>query len=73
MLSPTACSRPFADVRDMDESLIRAWKAVVKPDDVVYHLGDFSLGLHDGDRVRSIFWRLMGRKILVLGNHDYQR
>jgi calcineurin-like phosphoesterase family protein len=73
MLSPTACNRPFADVRDMDESLIRAWNSVVKPDDVVYHLGDFSMGLHDGDRVHSIFARLMGRKILVLGNHDYQR
>lgn len=73
MLSPTACNRPFTDLRDMDESLIRAWNSVVKPDDVVYHLGDFSMGLHDGDRVRSIFSRLMGRKILVLGNHDYQR
>ena len=73
MLSPTACNRPFADVRDMDESLVRAWNSVVKPDDVVYHLGDFSMGLHDGDRVRSIFARLMGRKVLILGNHDYQR
>lgn len=73
MLSPTACNRPFTDVRDMDESLIRAWNAVVKPDDFVYHLGDFSMGLHDGDRVRSIFSRLMGRKVLILGNHDYQR
>lgn len=73
MLSPTACNRPFADVRNMDESLIRAWNAVVKPDDVVYHLGDFAMSLHDGDRVRSIFSRLMGRKFLILGNHDYQR
>lgn len=73
MLSPTACNRPFSDVRDMDEFLIRAWNSVVKPDDVVYHLGDFSLGLHDADRVQTIFSRLMGRKCLVLGNHDYQR
>ena len=73
MLSPTACNRPFTGVRDMDESLIRAWNAVVNPDDVVYHLGDFAMGLHDGDRVRSIFSRLMGRKFLILGNHDYQR
>lgn len=72
MLSPTACNRPFADVRDMDEFLIRSWNAVVNPDDVVYHLGDFSMSLHDSDRVRSIFSRLMGRKFLVLGNHDYE-
>ncbi|TGQ83701.1 hypothetical protein EN850_02865 [Mesorhizobium sp. M8A.F.Ca.ET.207.01.1.1] len=71
MLSETACARPFADAREMDETLIRNWNAVVRPDDLVYHLGDFSFGLHDGDRVRSIFARLMGRKRLVLGNHDY--
>ncbi|MFU0505618.1 metallophosphoesterase [Pseudaminobacter sp. NGMCC 1.201702] len=73
MLSPTACNRRFADVREMDEFLVRTWNSVVRPDDIVYHLGDFSMGLHDGDRVRSIFSRLMGRKFLILGNHDYQR
>lgn len=73
MLSPTACNRPFADVREMDEFLIRAWNSIVRPDDTVFHLGDFSMGLHDGDRVRSIFSRLMGRKVLILGNHDYDR
>jgi calcineurin-like phosphoesterase family protein len=57
----------------MDETLIRNWNSVVRPDDLVYHLGDFAFGLHDGDRVRSIFIRLMGRKILVLGNHDYKK
>ena len=73
MLSPTACNRPFADTREMDETLIRNWNSVVHPDDTVYHLGDFSMGLHDGDRVRSVFSRLMGRKVLILGNHDYEK
>lgn len=73
MLSETACARPFRDTREMDEFMIRGWNDVVKPDDIVYHLGDFAFGLHDGDRVRSIFNRLMGRKILVLGNHDYKK
>ena len=67
----TACNRPFADTRDMDEALIRGWNSVVRPEDTVFHLGDFSMALHDGARVRSIFSRLMGHKILVLGNHDY--
>ena len=31
------------------------------------------MGLNDGARVRGIFSRLMGRTVLVLGNHDYQR
>ncbi|MBZ9798727.1 metallophosphoesterase [Mesorhizobium sp. ES1-4] len=73
MLSPTACNRPFANIRDMDETLIASWNAVVRPDDIVYHLGDFSMGLHDANRVGSIFKRLLGRKFLILGNHDYAR
>lgn len=71
MLSETACARPFRDTREMDEFLIRAWQEVVGPEDLVYHLGDFAFGLHDAARVRSIFERLPGRKILILGNHDY--
>jgi calcineurin-like phosphoesterase family protein len=33
--------RPFRDVLDMDLSMIERWNKVVKPWDVVYHLGDF--------------------------------
>jgi calcineurin-like phosphoesterase family protein len=73
MLSETACARPFADTREMDEFLIRCWNSVVKAEDIVYHLGDFAFGLHDAARVRSIFDRLQGRKILILGNHDYAK
>lgn len=69
----TACKRPFDSVQEMDEALIRKWNAVVSPDDTVYHLGDFSMGLHNEERVRSIFSRLMGRKVLILGNHDYDK
>ncbi len=71
MLSPTVGARPFADTREMDEYLIDAWNSVVRPDDVVFHLGDFAFGLKDGIRIRSIFNRLKGRKRLVLGNHDF--
>lgn len=71
MLEEKVCGRPFADKKEMDEFLIRSWNDVVRPDDLVYHLGDFAFGLHDEARVRSIFNRLLGRKILILGNHDY--
>ncbi|MFU0507380.1 hypothetical protein [Pseudaminobacter sp. NGMCC 1.201702] len=72
MISPTIVRpRPFASTQEMDEFLIRAWNAVVRPDDLVYHLEDFSFGVHDKARVKSIFTRLAGRKILILGNHDY--
>lgn len=72
MLSPTiARPRPFASTGEMDEVLVANWNAVVRTHDLVYHLGDFAFGLHDKLRVRSIFERLQGRKILILGNHDY--
>ena len=73
MLSPTACNRPFESTAEMDEALIANWNAVVGHEDIVYHLGDFAFRLNDERRVRSIFHRLNGRKILVLGNHDYSK
>ena len=36
------CNRPFNDVVSMDEKLIKNWNSVVKPNDIVYHLGDFA-------------------------------
>lgn len=65
--------RPFDSTQEMDEFLIRVWNEVVGDEDIVYHLGDFAFGLHDEGRVRNIFSRLRGRKILVLGNHDYEK
>jgi calcineurin-like phosphoesterase family protein len=69
----TACDRPFETTREMDEFLIEAWNSVVRKDDLVFHLGDFSMGLGDAARVQSIFRRLNGRKRLVLGNHDFSK
>jgi calcineurin-like phosphoesterase family protein len=37
------CNRPFASAQEMDEAMIERWNSVVKPDDKVYHLGDFTL------------------------------
>lgn len=73
MLSETACARPFASTKEMDECLIDCWNSVVRKDDLVFHLGDFSMGLGDAVRVGSVFRRLNGRKRLVLGNHDYAK
>lgn len=35
--------RPFDNVTEMDEEIIRRWNEVVSEDDIVYHLGDFTL------------------------------
>jgi len=62
--------RPFAHVDAMDEALIERWNARVGDDDVVWHLGDFTL--KSRGFARRIFSRLRGR-IHVLGlpwHHD---
>ncbi len=61
-------SRPFDNVRQMDEVMVRRWNEVVKKDDTVYHLGDFALASFE--YAQSILARLNGKKILILGNHD---
>jgi calcineurin-like phosphoesterase family protein len=64
----TYSGRPFADVNEMDEALVLNWNAVVKPGDVVYHVGDFALC--DAEIATKIVKRLAGQKYLVFGNHD---
>lgn len=62
------CSRPFADVDEMNESLILRWNNCVRPQDTVIHLGDV------GFRYETLFDivpRLHGRKLLIRGNHDW--
>lgn len=59
------CSRPFASVEEMDETMIARWNERVSHGDTVYHLGDFSLTDHT-----PYLQKLNGQKRLVLGNHD---
>lgn len=61
-------NRPFESVEKMDQVLIERWNSVVKEQDVVYVLGDFSF--YDIEKTTNICRKLKGRKILVLGNHD---
>lgn len=58
----------FGDRFEMSEALIEKWNDVVKPDDLVFHLGDvFFCG---AKRSEEIAKKLNGRKILTRGNHD---
>lgn len=62
--------RPFASIEEHDETLIANWNAVVRPEDTVWHLGDFCYRCSE-DYARSVFGRLRGRRrFLVRGNHD---
>lgn len=60
--------RPFKDVQEMDEAMVRNWNSVVKHDDTVYHLGDFAFLTEQ--KVCNLLSRLNGRKIFIFGNHD---
>jgi calcineurin-like phosphoesterase family protein len=60
--------RPFQSVVDMNQTMVDNWNRVVKPGDKVYHLGDVFFG--DKERFKTLWPRLMGRKRLVVGNHD---
>lgn len=59
-------ARPFATIQEMHEAMIERWNNVVKPKDLVYHLGDVVFG----KGYLPIMDRLNGRKRLVMGNHD---
>lgn len=61
-------NRPFRSKEEMNESLIARWNSVVKPEDLVYHLGDFGLGRPaDMLTIRKL---LNGKITLIRGNHD---
>lgn len=62
------CRRPFSDVQEMNEELIRRWNRTVPPDGIVFHLGDVCMG--KARNWESVLPRLNGRINLILGNHD---
>ena len=63
------CARPFADVREMNQTMAANWRAVVRPNDDVICLGDFAHRM-PADELKKLFASLPGRKHLIVGNHD---
>lgn len=61
------CNRPFKDVGEMNQKMIDNWNVVVRQEDTVYILGDFSMS---SSYIHTIAPRLLGTKVLVAGNHD---
>ena len=61
--------RPFASVSAMDAGIVQRWNDVVKPDDHVWHLGDFAIRQSEA-RVADLLGQLSGHKHLVAGNND---
>lgn len=58
--------RPWDDVNEMDEEMVKRWNDRVKPSDKVYVLGDVVMS----SKALPILYRLNGDKVLIKGNHD---
>lgn len=61
------CNRPFSSIEEMDETLIANWNSRVKPNDTVFHLGDFAFS----KQPERYLERLNGNITLIRGNHDH--
>lgn len=67
------CSRPFADVEEMNRHFVLEWNARVADDDVVVIVGDMSAGLGARrDEYAELLKSLRGKKVLIRGNHDHE-
>ena len=60
--------RGFESLEVMHDYMINQWNSVVRKNDEVVILGDFSLG--KGEETNKILRQLNGKKYLVAGGHD---
>jgi len=61
--------RPFANVEEHDDILMERFNALVRPGDLVYHLGDFAF-YRKVEEVEAVLSRLNGQLHHIFGNHD---
>lgn len=62
------CKRPFKDVEEMNSVLIERWNSKVGKNDIVYHLGDFTLS---GKVIASSVFSQLNGNIWVVGNFKH--
>lgn len=62
-------TRRGENAEEMTELMLEAFNMLVKPDDILYLIGDVSFG--GKAKVESFISSLPGRKMLILGNHDF--
>lgn len=60
--------RGFDSAAEHDEAVADRWRSAVRPDDLIYVLGD--LAASSPAHALDVLFHLPGRKRLVLGNHD---
>ena len=62
------CDRPFGNTTEMNEAIVTNWNSVVKPEDIVYILGDISFA--SVQETTKLLSQLNGILYLIRGNHD---
>jgi len=62
------CHRPFLTVEQMDAEMIASWNRRVAPNDVVWHLGDFTL--KNSNYAQAYLSQLNGQINILPGSHD---
>lgn len=61
--------RGFKNVTEMNEALVENWNKIVKPDDIVWNLGDIALS--STEQAIPYLQALNGTQYWLLGNHDH--
>jgi calcineurin-like phosphoesterase family protein len=62
--------RDFDTVEAMNDQMVKSFNELVQPDDILYHLGDWSFG--GFDKIKEFRSRLNCKNIhLIYGNHDH--
>lgn len=64
----TYCSRPFHNIKDQEEKLVRNFNSVVSPDNSTLFLGD--MWFRKGHTLPGYMNKYNGTKVLLRGNHD---
>lgn len=65
--------RDFSSLDEMNDTIIDNTNAVVKPDDILYFLGDFLFGPDKLTNVIKFRQRIVCKNLIFIkGNHDYQ-
>jgi len=60
------CERPA----DFTDRIAANWKRMIAKEDLIFHLGDLSIGKKQP--TKDLLGSLPGRKVLILGNHDHE-
>ena len=63
------CNRPFENVQEMNQEIVKRWNEVIPKDAIVFHLGDFSLTANMKE-LDSLIHKLNGDIHLIIGNHE---